>query len=544
MSYLNRHTNPRMKTQTEKLNDRQGKNDAGGYTFKMDKWGILRRFLVLGTEGGTYYVNENKSTGMNLSNLDACLKENGVKVVEEILAISTEGRAPKNDQAIVALAKASCHESLEVRKAAYNVLHRICRTGTHLFQFAEFRKNFGGGWGSLTTNSIGDWFIKKPVEKLALQTAKYKQRDGWSARDLLRLAHPKTEDREKNAVLKWVVSNGKYNENDLIPFLKACNQIKTADVKTAVQLIKEHRLPREVLPTEMLKEKTIWNALLEDMPMTAMIRNLGKMTNVGILGPNSDGAIKVCDKLNEEEVLKAARIHPINVLMAQLTYKRGAGVKGKLSWTPNQAITAAMEDAFYLSFKTVEATGKRTFIALDVSGSMSCDFNLNMPGFSSCMAATAMAMTTLRTEKHKCFIKGFASGKNNRGRWRWGGPAELVDLDITKNDSLPVAMRKAHMSNFGSTDCSLPMIYAAENKIPVDAFIVYTDGETYAGKMHVSEALKQYREQMKIDAKLIVCATSPSKFSLADPKDPNCMDIAGFDSATPRIIGEFIKGNI
>ena len=85
--------------------------------------------------------------------------------------------------------------------------------------------------------------------------------------------------------------------------------------------------------------------------MTAMIRNLGKMTKVGILAPKSEGAIKVCQMLKDEKSLKDARVHPFSILIALRQYQAGRGEKGHLSWTPNPAIASALDRAFYLAFK-------------------------------------------------------------------------------------------------------------------------------------------------------------------------------------------------
>lgn len=87
------------------------------------------------------------------------------------------------------------------------------------------------------------------------------------------------------------------------------------------------------------------------MPMTAMIRNLGKMTNVGVLRPSSKGAMKVCEMLRSEKNLKDARVHPFSILLALKQYQACHGEKGKLSWTPNQDIVTALDEAFYLAFK-------------------------------------------------------------------------------------------------------------------------------------------------------------------------------------------------
>ena len=87
------------------------------------------------------------------------------------------------------------------------------------------------------------------------------------------------------------------------------------------------------------------------MPMTAMIRNLGKMSSIGLLKPLSEQAKLVCQRLKDEQLLKKARIHPFNVLVALQTYKQGHGAKGSLSWEVNQTIVGALNDAFYKSFK-------------------------------------------------------------------------------------------------------------------------------------------------------------------------------------------------
>ena len=96
----------------------------------------------------------------------------------------------------------------------------------------------------------------------------------------------------------------------------------------------------------------------------------------------------------------------------------------------------------------------------------------------------------------------------------------------------------------GSTDCAQPMIYAKAKKLEVDVFIVYTDNETWAGRVHPSEALKQYRATSGIDARLIVCGMTANEFTIADPNDAGMLDMAGFDSAAPEVIRNFALGEI
>ena len=117
---------------------------------------------------------------------------------------------------------------------------------------------------------------------------------------------------------------------------------------------------------------------------------------------------------------------------------------------------------------------------------------------------------------------------------------KLCDIQFGKNSSLDEVLNEINGMDFGATDCALPMIHARERKIPADAFIVYTDCETWCGRIHPFQALKDYRAAMGINAKLIVVGITATNFSIADPSDAGMLDVVGFDSAVPQIIGNFV----
>ena len=99
---------------------------------------------------------------------------------------------------------------------------------------------------------------------------------------------------------------------------------------------------------------------------------------------------------------------------------------------------------------------------------------------------------------------------------------------------------------FGPTDCSVPMTHALEKNLEIDVFIVYTDSETYYGNITPIEALKRYRRSSpsRSRAKLVVMGLASNGFSLADPDDPFMLDLVGFDTATPEILGMFLRGEL
>ena len=148
----------------------------------------------------------------------------------------------------------------------------------------------------------------------------------------------------------------------------AFERAKRADnVADVIDLAVDYRLPWEAIPTQWLKQPDVWQALLPTMPMTAMMRNLARMTANGALKPLSEQVDLVVDRLADKNRLRKARVHPIAVLAALTTYANGRGVRGKLTWDPIAPIIDALDKAFYLTFDNVEPTGKRLVLALDVS---------------------------------------------------------------------------------------------------------------------------------------------------------------------------------
>ena len=61
----------------------------------MDDLARLRRFLVLGSEGGSYYASERKLTLENAQAVRRCIDSGGPAAVGEIVAVSEERRAPR-----------------------------------------------------------------------------------------------------------------------------------------------------------------------------------------------------------------------------------------------------------------------------------------------------------------------------------------------------------------------------------------------------------------------------------------------------------------
>ena len=509
-------------------------NHAGGYVYKLDPLKQLERFLILGSEGGTYYVGERKLTKENAENTIKCVDTFGRKAVDLIVSVSDAGRAPKNDPAIFALAIAASAKDPETRAYALSQLSKVCRIPTHLFHFVTYLKNFRGIGGRGVKRALGEWYNSMPVDKLAYEVVKYQQRDGWANSDVLRQCHVKTDDPARNDVYCWIVDglDGLIQYQEKTGYYRLLPNIiygfeqakKTDDAGELVKLIKTYNLSREMLPTEALNHAEVWEALLEKMPYTAMLRNLGNMSRVGLLKPLSGASRTVCERLLNEESIRKARVHPISVLLALKTYAQGHGMKGKGVWEPVAGVIDALDSAFYLAFNTLEVTNDGILIGIDCSGSMTYAQVAGIP-MSAAEGAAAMAMACLRA----------------------GKDYHTVSYD-TKVQRLPPLSPKMRLdqvlkltSNLtgGGTDCSVPIQWAIANKVSPDLVLNITDGETWAGKEHVSQALKRLRQQSGIAVKSIAIGMTATNLTINPPDDPLCLDVAGFSADVPALVQEF-----
>lgn len=514
-------------------------NSAGGFSFAISDWDRLDRFLVLGSEGGSYYASERKLTIENAQAVLRCAKEDGKRTVARIVEISDSGRAPKNDPAIFALAICAGQKIPEALEA----LPKVARIGTHLFSFVEAVEKFRGH-GTTLNRALRDWYRRKNAKDLAFQLVKYQSRNGWSHRDILRLCKVRPPYGERQAefvaygnphdfqhLYYWVAKGwdsvgDEPHPREALQLIWAFEKVKrSTDKEEIVKLIRDYNMPRECIPTQFLTEASVWEALLEHMPMTAMIRNLATMTRVGLLSPMSAAVGKVLKELTDGDRIKKSRLHPVAILMALKTYAQGRGEKSDKTWQPVPQIIDALDGAFYRAFGNVEPTGKRWMLGIDVSHSMSAAC-AGTP-LTCCEGATAMALVTAHVES-QYMICAFNSG--------------LQQLPISAKSRLDDALRHTRNINGGGTDCSLPMIAAEQNKIPIDIFVTVTDNETWAGSIHPCQALNRYREKMGIAAKMAVIGMVSNGFSISDPEDAGTIDFVGFDSSVPSMLSDFAKG--
>ncbi len=513
----------------------QVRNNTGGFVYELTDVQRLERFLILGVDGGTYYVTESDLTKSNIDFLIKHIAKNWREVLDTVLDVSLSGRAVRNGPAIFVVALILNHGNDEAKKAASEAAPKIARNGTMIFELAQYIENLGG-WGRAKRRAIANWFKSKTPDQLAYQAVKYRQRNGWTLRDLMRLSHPVGIDP---MVGDFILRNdgplGRYVVHD-VEILNGFKLIQQAqNVNDVVSILGEYiHLPWETIPTQFLREPIVWKQLYINGQLKgqALVRNVKRLSQIGAFSDTSFRNSVAAD-LSDADLIVKSKVHPINYLNASIVYEEGSidrgnsyfGIQRQKNWTTDPVIAKALNNGFYNSFKNITPSGKRFLVALDVSGSMSWSAAVGSD-LTAMQAGAAMALILAKAEQDT-IIRGFST--------------DFVDLHINPDMRFPEVMKKIADVRMGATNIAKPMEWASNTNSRFDAFVIITDNETNSGS-HPSVALQRYRDRLNPEAKMIVMGTTSTGFSVADPRDPGSLDVVGFDSNVPKLVSDFAKG--
>ena len=603
MAYLQQSKNKTSRISTEKpffydLAKDDKVNES--FVYKLSLKDYILRILILGSRVNKY--QQTSKAILSKEDVDYIKSEidsgNGMEILNVVSDVYINSRAPKLDSSFQLLAILCRAKDSVLKSKSLEVLEKF-RTISHLYSWKNFHANVVNpetglqtkGFGRAVKRAVNKWVLdhRDKAMDLAYQITKYQTREGWSFKNLLQCTHVSTDtgddrvftNKTTGETLKRTVKQERHNvrptDIDLVlryavngysdmetlakkcllmsptyHYLTAVHRVKHYSSEQKSELIDtiyEHKLTREQIPTWGLSDTEVLSALLVNkkktrvtMPLTALLRNLGNMTNHSVF--NDDEIVQiVINHITKAETIAYSHIHPVSVLIAWFTYRSGSGNKGSNTWSPNDKLVKALEEMFYLSFKNVEPTGKRICFLIDASGSMGCPSLCE--GVTNAEAAALLAMIFARSETsseqspdHSFYL--FTS--RVKGTYGSGGTGltDVSDL-IDASSSLANVLKSTSRSDWGATDISMGILEALKYKRKYDAFVVITDNDVNSG-IKPSQAMKDYRYGMKMHhTKLAVVATQSYNITIADPDDPFMLDMCGFDSHGPKILQDFIR---
>ena len=521
----------RATSQLLRADERQIPNAAGGYGFALDDDTRVLRFLTLGTDGGTYYATARELTAQNAPVVLRAARERTAWLVEQVVAISTAGRAPRQNPAIFALAAAAALGDEAGRRGALDALPAVCRTGTHLFLFARYVEQFRG-WGRGLRRAVARWYTEPDVDDVAFQAVKYRQREGWSHRDLLRLAHPAVTDPARRALFRWIVDDEAGEDAPEIVHGYLAGRAATTDLGLGPA---GHRPP----------------AVLGDAP-GRRARRAGR-----VAGPARERAAadrpaapaapadpsRGADRGHPPVRRRAARrpgasapgrVHPVSVLVALRTYASGSGAGG--TWEPIREIVDALDAAFYAAFDDGRAVREADAARGGRVGVDEGRLGVRAPA----VAAGGVGGARAGHDEHRARRH---LRRLHLGRRRLGAGARRSSRSARASGSTTRSRRcPACPSAAPTARCR----WSGRGRRGGRSTRSSCSPTTRPGRARSTRTRRSCGtgERSGIDARLVVVGMTATDVSIADPADGGMLDVAGFDAAAPGLVADFSRGDL
>ncbi|KAG5886474.1 hypothetical protein JTB14_026734 [Gonioctena quinquepunctata] len=456
----------------------------------------------------------------------------------------------------------------DIKKDICATALNLCKSDEDFFNFVKFSSKVRWEKSKLSKSVqkvVGRYYKNKSPSELAHSYATCKSWHGWSHKDLVKLAHVKSDTPLKNAVINFILLN-KVNEKEneeekkIIEIMQKAELLrKSMDHKVAVPLINDLKATINQVEPSLRKSAEVWNAVLLNMTVSDILQVLPKLYKLGFLKKDAPTQAIVNETLTNTQKVKASGIHPIEVFIHMKNFEKGGKpldpkllvhlkTEKKMTEdeitklkTPREAkctlVLSNLQKCMNLACSNIQSFGKRYLITIDTTDKMDtpCLANKNITGIE---AAVAFAWSLLKIEKDVT-VAVFKEKE-----------VSVVQLD--KKGHLYEQVQKLRENKSKYVWLAAPMEWAASQKKHVDIFLTFIHHKDIHDNVpkeviekfgNLRAALQRYSKKVNLpNAKLVnFCLSSPDIVCADGTR--NILDVVGFDCGVPRAVEAFCRGN-
>ncbi|KAI7264505.1 hypothetical protein KC345_g8788 [Hortaea werneckii] len=375
----------------------------------------------------------------------------------------------------------------------------VVRIPSDLTDFLTVMKGLGRGEGGRAVKRQVNLFLGRISEYWAI---KYNGRGrGYSLGDAIATAHPKPADLKQQALFRYLRSQEA--NLSLIPQVEALEQLKRAGSE-AEQLswIETGKLPHEVVTGAVKPTKAVWEVLLLQMPVFALLRHLNTLDRAGVFESRHNLALAV-ERLTDQRVLKKSKILPFRFVKAFQQLK-------------HPVLRDALRNAVEYTFDNLPDLEDQTAIFLDISGSMDGEY-------LQIGSVFALALYK-KTQGNSLF---------------WLFDTVVEDAKPSRVDSILSQAERIHAR--GGTDTGAPVRKLISERRKVDQIVMITDEQQNSGSPFY-EALQRYRAKVNPHVKAYIIDISPYRNAMVPQQDHNIYYIYGWSDTVLSYIAQTAKG--
>lgn len=380
--------------------------------------------------------------------------------------------------------------------ALEEVFGRVIHTPNDLGDFTTLLKSRRQGEGGRRVKRVaGNWLLENLSEYWAIKYGAQRE-EGYSIADMFKVYHPKAGKRL--AIVDYVL--GKPADLTQLPQIAAFERLKRADRdEDKIKAVVEGRLPHEVATAFAGSSKGVWEAIVPQMPVMALLKNLATLERHDVMERSKK---IVLEKLTDRQTIEKSKILPFRFVEAR-NHVRTAWVQ--------EALASALD----LSFANVPDIPGRTAVFLDRSGSMS---------------------GTIRTAAifGVCLMK---KARNNGRFLLFDDRLDEVEVDLKR----PVLVQADQIHARGGTNTALPMEQLTRDRDKVDNIVLITDEQQNAGSPF-HKVLDDYRRRVNADAKCFIVDLSPYRNAIVPSTDDKTFFVYGWSDQALSFVSMAAQG--
>ena len=427
--------------------------------------------LMTNTFGNTFYVGQKGVIKESEKIHKQAIKADPMFYAKALVFARTQGYM--RSQPIYGLSLL-CKADPKLFEAIFD---QVILTPSDLKDFIALRGKSGHGWKRVASK----WLTQKMSQYWAIKYGSKSNKDDYALYDILNVVHPVVPGGSD--LFAYIL--GKDYNAEVLPQVAQFKRLKAASTdEEKIAAITEGRLPHEVTTPFVGKSKKVWEALIPQMPVMALLRNLATAERHDAASANKKFIQKT---FSNSEIIAKSKILPFRFLEAEKHVKE--------MW-----IKDALRDALELSFANIPDIEGNTCVMLDISGSMGAGY-----GHPEVLPQAAIFAVALMKKADNGRLLLFDTS--------------VVEMSISKRDSLLTQAQKIRPR--GGTDTSAPFELITGNGEKYDNIILITDEQQNTGAP-AYRSFEKYKKSVKNpNVKLFIIDVNNYKSALFNPKDDN-----------------------
>lgn len=486
-------------------------NEAGGSAYMLAPKARLMQYLMTGTLNGTFYASAQDQ-------LDALL-DLTTQVDAEFLAraaIYARQRGHMKD-APALIAAVLTQKSPQLAKTVFD---RVIDNGRMLRNFVQILRSGKTGRKSLGTapkRLVQQWL--EQAGDAQLLNASVGQQP--SLADIIKMVHPKPKDTTRECLYGWLI--GKTVDITQLPpivqefeqFKRGCGPLPAVDFR---------------LLTGLPLSTGQWIDIARHAPWQMTRMNLNTFVRHGVFGCGVDAtwpdmAELVAARLRDADLVRRVRAYPYQLLVAYSHAQDAVPMP----------VLEALQDALDVSLENVPELEGKTWVMVDVSGSMQSAITGTRSGASSkvqCIDVAALIASALLRKNRNAGVIVFNTA------------ARLVALN--PRDSVLTNTQKLGALLGGGTAISSGFDLLNQERAAGDTLIVVSDNQSWAdtsqGATATMKAWELFR-QRNPKARMVCIDLQPYASVQAAPR-ADILHVGGFSDAVFDLLASFASGQM